>query len=57
MMPPTAFGLSFTELEARGDWTADQLQQILTTEQHAEAVPASKLELDAVAEYLNSLDD
>ncbi|WP_200345415.1 c-type cytochrome [Halochromatium glycolicum] len=50
-------GPEFGKLAERSDWTAPQLQQILNTEQHEEAVPASKLQLEAVASYLNQLDD
>lgn len=48
-------GPEFSTLAERRDWTAQQLQQILNTEQHEEAVPASKLQLEAVASYLNQL--
>lgn len=49
-------GPKFSKLAERGDWTAQQLQQILNTDQHEEAVPASRLQLEAVASYLDSLD-
>jgi mono/diheme cytochrome c family protein len=49
-------GPPFGTLAERGDWSAQQLQQILNTAQHEEAVPASRLQLEAVARYLERLD-
>lgn len=50
-------GPAFSTLAERGDWTAEQLQQVMNAEEHEEAVPASKLQLEAVASYLNQLED
>lgn len=49
-------GPPFVDLAQQGDWTASQLQQVLNAEQHEEAVPASQLQLDALAQYLDRLD-
>ncbi|MFP4076052.1 MAG: c-type cytochrome [Halochromatium sp.] len=50
-------GPTFSTLAEQRDWTARQLKQILNTDQHEEAVPASELQLKAVARYLNHLAD
>ncbi len=50
-------GPTFSTLAEQREWTAQQLQQTLNSAQHEEAVPASKLQLEAVASYLNQLAD